>query len=74
MTGRTRTVIAAACVTAAAGLLPAALMTGSAAPAGPTARVSMPAEPCFCFTPDSHGTPVAVADGSGTGAAVYHRT
>jgi hypothetical protein len=74
MTGRTRTVIAAACVTATGGLLPAALTTWSAAPAAPTARVSMPAGPSFCFTPGSHGAPVGVADGSDTEAAVYHRT
>lgn len=67
-------VIAAACVTAAACLLPAAVMTGSAAPAAPAARVSMPTGPCLCFTPGSHGAPVAVADGGGTGPAVYHRT
>jgi len=74
MTGRTRTVITAACVTAAAGLLPAALMTGSAAPAAPTVRVSIPAGPCLCFTPGSHGAPVVVAGGSDTRPAVYHRT
>ena len=74
MTGRTRTVIAAACITAAAGLLPAALMTGSAAPAAPASRVSMQAGPCLCFTPGGHGAPVVVADGSDTGPAVYHRT
>jgi hypothetical protein len=56
MTGRTRTVIAAACITATA------------------ARVSMQAKPCSCFTSGSHGAPVVVADGSGTGPAVYHRT
>ena len=67
MTGRTRTVIAAACVSVAVDLLPAGMMTGSAAPAALTARVSMPAGPCFCFTPGGHGAPVVVADGSAPG-------